>query len=142
MLSLNQQVALKGAFTALQDRFASGMRHDFNEHTVFVSVAISDRSGNIQQTIAPDSKSSSYSVGFVSNNGQFATGIAMDTHAKRVAAMFEVSAHVFSLAADSGCVVSATFQDTVSGSSTSMDYVAQAFMKDGKLIIKEVDLKV
>lgn len=135
-----QSVGLKASFASLQDRIASGLRLEPREHSVLVSVSISDRSGNVLQTIEPDQKTSSYRVGSVVSNGQFATGIILDTHAKRVAAMFEVAAYVWSLAGNSNLVVSATFQDTVVGSNTTMDYVAQAFLKDGKLFIKEVDV--
>lgn len=140
MFSTFQSRTLQGVFTALQNRIASGLRTDPREHSVLVSVSISDMAGNVQQTIEPEQKSSSWRVGTVSNNGQFATGIALDTHTKRIAAMFEVAAHIFSLAGDSRCVVSATFQDTPVGSNTTMDYVAQCFIKDGKLVIKQVDV--
>ncbi len=141
MFSNAQTRGLMAVFASLQDRIASGLRFEPREHTVLVSVSISDKAGNVLQTIEPDKKSSSYRVGTVSPNGQFATGVTLDTHTKRVAAMFEVSAYIFSLAGDQNCVVSATFQDATAFSNTTMDYVAQCFIgKDGKLIIKEVDV--
>ena len=141
MFSSSQTSNLTAAFAALQARLASGLRGDWSHtHSVLVSVSISDRAGNVLQTIEPAGKTSSSDVGSVSNMTQFATGINLDTTTKRIAAMAEVAAYVFSLAGDDGCVVSATFQDTPSFSNQTMDYVAQAFMKDGKLMIKEVDV--
>lgn len=142
MLNTTQSSDMKAAFTALQDRIAYGLRSDLRNHDVLVSVSISDRKGNVLQTIQPDSKSSNWSVGFVSNNGKFADGIVLDTHDERVAAMFEVAAHVWSLAVARASnkdqvVISATFQDSSSG--TTMNYVAQAFIaKDKTLTIKHV----
>ena len=140
MISNSQVSYLTSAFGTLQARIASGLRNDFRTHSVLVSVSISDRAGNVQATIEPAKKTSSSDVGSVSSNSQFATGIVLDTQTKRVAAMFEVAAYVFALNGDDNAVVSATFQDTTAWSNTTMDYVAQAFMKDGKLVIKEVDV--
>lgn len=141
MFSNSQTRALQAAFTTLQNRIASGLRFEAPEHSVLVSVSVSDKAGNVKQTIEPAKKSSSWYVGSVPASGQFATGIALDTHSKRVAAMFEVAAHVWSLEGDDNCVVSATFQDTPVGSSSTMNYVAQAFKKDGKLTIKQVNVQ-
>lgn len=140
MFNNSQTRAFQSAFTSLQNRIASGLRFDAYEHSVFVSVSVSDKSGNVLQTIDTSQASSSWSVGYIQPTGQFASGIVLDTHEKRVAAMFEVAAHVWSLAADSTCVVSATFQDTVIATRSTVDYVAQCYMKDGKLIIKQVNV--
>ena len=138
MFSNSQTRALTDAFTALQNRIANGFRLDWREHTVLVSVSVSDRSGNVLATIEPSAKSSSNTTGQVSNNTQFATGIALDTADKRIASLFEVAAHVWSLWGDKNAVVSATYQVTPAGSTTATDNVAQCFMKDGKLTIKHV----
>ncbi len=141
MFTPSQTRSLLDSFTALQNRIAAGFRTESREqHQVLVSVSISDRSGNVIQTIEPAQKSNSRYVGNVSDIGQFATGIALSTPTRRIAAMFEVAAYVFSLYGDDGLVVSATYQDTVAFSNTTMDYVAQAFMKDGKLVTKEVQV--
>lgn len=141
MFSSSQKSSLTNALTTLQNRIASGLRSSSSSnHAVLVSVSISDMSGNVLDTIETSGKTSSWNAGSVSSLSQFATGITLDTHTKRVAAMFEVAAYVYSLANDTGCVVSATFQDNTNG--TTMDYVAQAFFKDGKgLTIKEVDVR-
>lgn len=141
MFSNLQVRGLTALFATLQARLASGLRNELREHTVLVSVSVSDKAGNVLQgPIEPAGKTSSRTVGSVSNQSQFATGINLDTPTKRIAAMMEVAAFVFSLSGDDGCVISATFQDTPLFSGTTMDYVAQAFMKDGKLTIKEVDV--
>ena len=142
MFSNSQTRALQNAFLHLQDRLAYSLRGDWHEHAILVSVSVSDRQGNIQATIQPDAKSSSRTMFFTapSNDTQFATGIQLSTKSHRVAAMCEVAAYVWSLAADEDCVVSATFQDNIVGSNTPTDYVAQCFQKDGALIIKEKDI--
>ena len=141
MFSPTQARVLQDSFTALQNRIAAGFRAgSFENHEVLVSVSVSDKAGNVIQTIEPSQKSSSRYVGAVSNNGQFASGIALDTPTKRIAAMFEVSAYVFSLFGDDRCVVSATYQDSIPFTNVAMDYVAQTFMKDGKLVTKEVQV--
>ncbi|MND05462.1 hypothetical protein D3C83_262660 [compost metagenome] len=56
--------------------------------------------------------------------------------------MFEVAASVFAIAGNDGFVVNATFQDNDLGgllsSPKTIDFVAQCFVKDGKLTTREV----
>lgn len=142
MLSNSQTTALRTAFTNIQDRIAASLRQEWNENFVLVSVSISDKSGNVLQTIEPDKKSSSRLVGFVDSRGEFANNIELRTHEKRVATMFEIASYVWSVADNRNLVVSATYQRQQAGSNVAMNHVAQAFIgKDGKFTIKQVDVE-
>ena len=134
--------ALQRDLTQLQNRIASALRGEFHEHEVLISVSVSDNAGNVYDTIAPTGATSNRAVGSMSDASRFATGIFLNTPRKRVAAVAEVAASVFALAGNDGYVVSATFQDTDLGSfggdKRTINHVAQCYVKDDKLQIREV----
>lgn len=142
MFSNSQKQALRTAFTQVQNRIAYSLRFEPREHQVLVSVSVSDLAGNVLDTIEPASKTSSRSFWgvSVSDNTQFATGIPLNTKERRAAVMAEIAAYVFALANDNGAVINAAFHDEPAYS-PKMNYVGQAFLKDGKLTIRQVNVE-
>ena len=142
MLSANSKATLQRDLTQLQNRIASTLRSDSHEHEVLISVSVSDADGTVYDTVEPTGKTSNRAVGSMSDNSRFATGIALTTNRKRVAAVFEVAASVFALLGNDALVVNATFQDNDLGGTLSSprttDFVAQCYVKDGKLFTREV----
>lgn len=141
MIKKENVLSLQAALLDVQNRIAFRLsRSEAVEHTVFLSVAIVDRSGTPLQIIDSTKPTSSHSVLTPSDNGLFAPGIPLNTQLRRVAAMSEIASYIFALNNDSNVVVNATYQDEAAGSGTRMNYALQCYLKDGKLVLKETQI--
>ena len=140
MINPANVLSLQDSLRALQERIAYSLSlSDASEHTVFVSVSVSDFRGNVLQTIDTTTPTSSRGAVAPDFDGLFAPGIPLNSPLRRIAAVSQAASYVSSLYNDSSVVISATFQDT-RNTGTAFNNVVQCYFKDGKLVMKEVQV--
>lgn len=141
MINPKNVSSLQAGLLNVQERIAYALgKSEHIEHTVFLSVSLSDKVGNVLQTFDSTKTTSSRGVPLPDSNGLFAPGLPLNTQLRRIAAVAEIAAYIFSINNDPAVVINATYQDTPAGSNTTMDYVVQCYLKEGKLVQKEVQV--
>lgn len=127
----------------LQTRMAIGlnMEDSTREKRVALIVQISDRGGNVLQTIQTKAPSSSWTARLKDGDvALFAPGIPLKTQLRRISALSMVSSYIFAINHRDAEVVNVTLQVQNVGSTTALDYLVQTYIKNGALVQKEVQV--
>lgn len=127
----------------LQTRMAIGlnMEDSSREKRVALIVQISDRGGNVLQTIQTKAPSSSWTARLKDGDvALFAPGIPLKTQLRRISALSMVSSYIFAINHRDAEVVNVTLQVQNVGSTTALDYLVQTYIKNGALVQKEVQV--
>lgn len=134
------------ALQNVQDRMAIGLNMEnpsSRELNVFVSVTVSDRAGNIIQTIQTKAASSTWTARLKDGDSSFfAPGIPQKSHLRRVSTLSQVSSYIFAVNNRDAEVINATYRVQPVGSNTAQDYLVQTYLSKGTLVQKETQASV